>query len=151
MNRGAACGSVLCAVGLLIACNSDVPVPATTELNPPGYRVTVTRVATHPFLARFNLKLAVDTVTGCSAVSDLFPDMGGMGRRNVYLGDDGILFVIGQFDVRRFDASACRIELVEFRFLNTGMCFIGSFDVDSSGLWTFISAAARAERPFEKL
>lgn len=141
----------LCAVGLLVACNSDVPVPATIDLNPPGYRVTVTRVATHPFLSRFNLQLTVTTATGCSAVSDLFPDTGGVSRRNVYLGDGDVLFVIGQFDVRRFDASACRVELVEFRFLGTGMIFLGSFDVDGTGRWTFLSPAVRTERQFEKL
>lgn len=137
-------------LGLLAACNRDVPISATTDLSPPGYRVTVTRVATHPFLARFNLKLAVNTTTGCSVVSDLFPDTGGVSRRNLYLGDRGVLFVVGQFDVRRFDASACRVELIEFRFLHPGMLFLGSFDVDGTGQWTFLSPAVRAERPFEK-
>ena len=151
MSRPAAAGRAAIFLGLLVACNSDLPVPATADLVPPGYQVTVTRVATHPFLARFNLTLAVQTETGCRAVSELFPDTGGVSRRNVYLGEGGALFVIGQFDVRRFDPSACRVELVEFRAIGAGLRFLGTFDVDRTGRWTFLSPAGRTERPFEKL
>lgn len=113
--------------------------------------MTVTRVATHPFLARFNLTLTVSTVNNCSATSELFPDTGGVSRRNLYLADSGRLYVVGQFDVRRFDAHKCRVELIEFRSLEPNMTFVGSFDVDGSGQWTFLPASARAERAFEKL
>lgn len=133
------------------ACNSDVPVSATTDIVPPGYHVTVTRVATHPFLARYNLKLTVTTTSGCSAASELFPDTGGVSRRNLYLTDSGRLFVVGQFDVRRFDEQSCRVELIEFRSLEAGMSFQGSFDVDSSGTWTFFPVGVRAERLFDRL
>jgi hypothetical protein len=136
---------------LITACNSDVPVSAVTEVTPSGFHVTVTRVATHPFLARFNLTLTVSMLSSCSATSELFPDTGGVSRRNLYLADSGRLYVIGQFDVRRFDAQKCRIELIEFRSLEPNMTFIGSFDVDGMGNWTFLPAHARTERPFEKL
>lgn len=140
-------GSVL----LIAACNSDVPVSAVTDVPPPGFHVTVTRVATHPFLARFNLKLTVSTLNNCSATSELFPDTGGVSRRNLYLAGAGWLYVVGQFDVRRFDPQKCRMELIEFRSLESNMTFVGSFDVDGLGKWTFLPASARAERAFEKL
>ena len=132
------------------ACNSDVPISATTDVVPPGFHVDVTRVATHPFLARFNLKITVSTRTGCSATSELFPDTGGVSRRNLYRADSGHLLVVGQFDARRFDEQSCRVELVEFRSLDAGMTFLGAFDVDDKGNWAFISAAERGERVFEK-
>jgi hypothetical protein len=135
---------------LLVACNSDIPVSAVTHVTPPGAQVTVTRVATHPFLSRFNLKLSVSMLNSCSATSELFPDTGGVSRRNVYVTDAGLLYVVGQFDVRRFDAQSCRIELVEFRSLESNMRFVGSFDVDDMGSWTFFPAHSRGERPFEK-
>ncbi len=136
---------------LLAACNSDVPVSAPAVIDPPGWRVTVTRVATHPFLARYNLSLSVAAPGGCSAVSELFPDTGGVSRRNVYVAASGELFVIGQFDARRFDEPRCRVELIEFRSVGTQMTFVGAFDVDDTGRWAFLPAGARAERPFEKL
>ena len=139
-------GSIL----LIAACNSDVPVSAVTDVTPPGFHVTVTRVATHPFLARFNLRLTISMVDSCSATSELFPDTGGVSRRNIYLADSNRLYVVGQFDVRRFDAQNCRIDLVEFRSLEPNMTFVGSFDVDGKGNWTFLPAHARAERAFEK-
>lgn len=136
---------------LLAACNSDVPVSATTDTVPLGFQVTVTRVATHPFLARYNLKLTVRTTTGCSATSELFPDTGGVSRRNLYSGASGQLFVVGQFDARRFDELSCRVELIEFRSLETRMTFLGSFDVDGAGNWAFLPVGVSAERPFDKL
>ena len=110
----------------------------------------VTRVATHPFLARFNLRLTISMVGSCSVTSELFPDTGGVSRRNIYLADSNRLYVVGQFDVRRFDAQNCRIDLIEFRSLEPNMTFVGSFDVDDEGNWTFLPAHARAERAFEQ-
>ncbi len=144
-------GSLLGSIVLLNGCNSDVPVSAVTQVTPPGFTITVTRVATHPFLSRFNLKLTVSTAGGCSATSELFPDTGGVSRRNLYLATLDRLYVVGQFDVRRFDPQRCRIELIEFRSLEDGLRFIGSFDVERSGQWVFLTASTRGERPFEPL
>ena len=143
-------------IGVIVAallfpnCNSDVPVSAVAEITPPGLHVTVTRAATHPFLARFNLTLTV-TAPGCSATSELFPDTGGVSRRNVYRSPADRLYVVGQFDVRRFDLQSCRIELMEFRSLQPGLSFVGSFDVDGSGRWRFIPPDERTEQPFQPL
>jgi hypothetical protein len=134
----------------LPGCNSDVPVSAVAQI-PSGVEVTVTRVATHPFLARFNLKVTVRAPGGCSATSELFPDTGGVSRRNLYRGTAEQLYVIGQFDVRRFDAPRCRIELMEFRSLEAGLTFLGSFDVDAESRWTFLPVEVRPERPFQPL
>jgi hypothetical protein len=136
---------------LFNGCNSDVPVTAMTEVTPPGFRVIVTRVATHPFLARFNLTLTIDRPGGCSATSEVFPDTGGVSRRNLYVTSRDRLYLVGQFDVRRFEPKSCRIELIEFRSLEPGLNFIGSFDADPSGRWTFFPADQRAERRFEPL
>ena len=116
----------------------------------PATELTVTRVATHPFLARFNLTLTVKA-DGCSVSSDLFPDTGGVSRRNVYSVSTGRLYVIGQFDVRRFDPGICLIELVEFRSVEPGLRYLGTFDSDDSGRWTFFPAEKRSERPFQPL
>ena len=136
---------------LLAGCNSEVPVPAGAHIAPPGVDVTVTRVATHPFLARFNLKLTVTSAVDCTATTDLFPDTGGVSRRNVYRGSADRLYVIGQFDVRRFDPRSCRIELIEFRTVESGLHYAGSFDTDVSGHWTFFPPEIRSERPFPPL
>jgi hypothetical protein len=144
-------GAWLAALLLLSGCNSDVPVSAVAEIMPPGLHVTVTRVATHPFLARYNLRLTVTTPSGCSATSELFPDTGGVSRRNVYRGATDRLYLVGQFDVRRFDIRSCRIELMEFQSLEAGLLFVGSFDVDASGRWSYFSADVRPERPFQPL
>jgi hypothetical protein len=144
-------GALFSALTVISACNSDVPVSAVAEISPLGLHVTVTRVATHPFLARFNLTLTVVTASGCSAMSELFPDTGGVSRRNVYRDAMDRLYVIGQFDVRRFDLHNCRIELMEFRSLESSLLFVGSFDTDSAGHWSFFRADVRPERPFQPL
>lgn len=151
MSTGWRAGALFAALAAIPGCNSDVPVSAVTEVTPPGVRVTVTRVATHPFLARFNLKFTVTMSNGCSATSDLFPDTGGVSRRNVYRGTMDRLYVIGQFDVRRFDPQACLIELMEFRSLEPGLLFVGAFDIDASGRWVFLPGGVRPERPFQPL
>ena len=142
-------GSLLGCIGLFTGCNSDVPVSAVTQGTPPGFTITVTRVATHPFLSRFNLTLTVTTADGCSATNELFPDTGGVSRRNLYLATSDRLYLVGQFDVRRFDPQKCLIELIEFRTVEDGLRVLGSFDVERSGQWVFQTASMRAERPFE--
>jgi hypothetical protein len=87
----------------------------------------------------------------CAVTSDLFPDTGGVSRRNVYRGSADRLYLIGQFDVRRFDPRSCRIELMEFRTVESGLLFAGSFDTDMSGHWTFFSPEMRSEQPFPPL
>ena len=138
-------------VAMSYGCNSDVPAVAVAEIAPAGSRLTVTRVATHPFLSRFDLKLTLSTPSGCSATSDLFPDTGGVSRRNVYRGSMDRLYVVGQYDVRRVDITGCRIELLEFQSLEGGLLFVGSFDTDDSGRWQFLPADVRPERPFQPL
>jgi hypothetical protein len=126
-----------------------MPVPAVAMVAP-ATEVTLTRVATHPFLARFNLTLTVKA-DRCSVSSDLFPDTGGVSRRNVCRDSAGRLYVIGQFDVRRFDPRTCLIELIEFRSVESGLAYLGTFDSDDTGRWTFFAAEKRAERPFQPL
>lgn len=151
MKRIFLAGAILFLIGHLVACNSDVPVTAVTEVVQRGYAVAITRVATHPFLARFNLKVEIRTNSGCSASSELFPDTGGVSRRNLYLDSSDRLYIIGQFDVRRFDPSQCLLELIEFRSLESGLTYIGSFDTEPNQEWAYFSVSSRPEKPFEKL
>ncbi len=137
-------------LSLLAGCNSETPVPATTDVPSAGMRLTIIRVATHPFLARYNLRLRAEGPGGCSSSADLFPDTGGVSRRNLYQTTTGTIYVVGQFDARVVDGATCTIRLVEFRHLEEGATFLGAFDVDERKQWTFVPANVRAERPFEK-
>ena len=132
-----------------VACNSDVPVPASTTL-PQGAVFTITRVATHPFLARYNLRLTVRGEAGCQAEAELFPDTGRVSRRNLYRVADTLYYVIGQYDARVVDLDRCRITLAEFHVLKTGATFLGSFDENEEREWVFLSASQRPEQLFEK-
>jgi hypothetical protein len=135
---------------LLAGCRSDHPQSAAADVPSVRMRVTVIRVATHPFLARYNLRLLVDGERGCRAASDLFPDTGGVSRRNLYQTATGFI-VLGQFDARVVDAGACTISLSEFHALERERTFLGTFDEDAEGRWLFLPKDARSERPFETL
>lgn len=132
------------------ACNSDVPELAVMESKEAGLRVTVIRVATHPFLARYNMKMRVERPDGCIAASELFPDTGQAGRRNLYLTSSGALLLVGQFDARILQGDRCVIELLEFHHMEKGGRFLGSFDIDQDKRWRFIPSDVRAEQSFER-
>ena len=133
------------------ACNSDVPEPAVATFQEAGLRATLTRVATHPFLARYNLRLQIERRDGCVASSEIFPDTGQAGRRNVYLTQTGALLVVGQFDARMLPRDRCVIELVEFHQVERRRTYLGVFDSDRGKGWRFFSSDARPEEGFEKL
>ena len=141
-----------CVVGLLLlaACNSDEPVPASVELSADQVRLTITRVATHPFLSRHDLRLTLGGPGGCSSETELFPDTGYVSRRNLYLTRAGLLYVVGQFDARVIDPLQCLITLAEFRTLDRYVTFLGSFDENEQKRWTYFPAGQRPELPFEK-
>ena len=113
-------------------------------------RLTIVRVATDPFLPRFRLTMTVTGRSGCISTTELFPDTGYAGRRNVYLATRGMVYVVGQFDARIVNSRTCETTLSEFRHLDRDVVFIGSFDDDSERHWTYVPAGERAERPFEK-
>jgi hypothetical protein len=132
------------------ACNSGTPEPAYVDFTSAKLRVTIVRTATDPFLPRFNLTMTVTGEGGCSSATELFPDTGHAGRRNIYLAPRGLVYVVGQFDARIIDPRSCRATLSEFRHLEREVVFIGSFDEDGERRWRYFSAAERPERPFEK-
>jgi hypothetical protein len=142
---------LLCLLLSLLACNSDVPVSASVDLPSVQMYVTITRVATHPFLSRYNLRLTVKGPKGCMTEATLFPDTGYVSRRNLYVTPAGLLYVVGQFDARVVDGTKCKITLSEFRHLERDVTFLGTFDEQEEGRWTFVPAAQRRELPFEKL
>ncbi len=135
---------------LLSACNSDRPEPAEVDLPTAGLHLTISRVATHPFLSRYRLILQVDGAQGCNATAELFPDTGYAGRRNLYRQESGAIIVLGQYDARVVDRDSCTIRLVEFRSLDGRPTFLGAFDVDEQKRWRYFSSSVRAERLFEK-
>jgi hypothetical protein len=135
---------------LLSACNSDYPEPADVDVPAAGLHVSLTRIATHPFLSRYQLILAIEGAHGCTGTAELFPDTGYVGRRNLYQQSSGALIVLGQYDARVIEASSCTIQLVEFQSLEGQATFLGAFDVDVQKRWRYIPSAVRAERPFEK-
>jgi hypothetical protein len=135
------------AVVLCGACNSGAPEPASVTIPAVQLRLTIVRTATDPFLSRYNLALTVEGTEGCSASTELFPDTGYAGRRNVYLATKGMVYVVGQFDARVIESRSCRTTLSEFRHLDREVVFVGSFDEDGERRWTYYSAAERPERP----
>jgi hypothetical protein len=141
---------LVAAIGLLSACNSGVPEPASTEIPGTGLRVTLVRVATDPFLSRHNLSMTIERAGGCAQTVDLFPDTGHTSRRNVYVTAKALIYIVGQFDARVVDVRQCTITLSEFRHLDREVIFVGSFDEDAGEHWGFVPASERPERPFEK-
>jgi hypothetical protein len=132
------------------ACNSSAPEPASTEVPSTSLRLTIVRTATDLFLQRFNLTLHVQGIAGCSSLTELFPDTGYAGRRNVYLAARGMVYLVGQFDARVIDSHNCRTTLSEFRHLDQEVVFLGSFDQNKDRRWAYFSASERPELPFEK-
>ena len=137
--------SLLCS-----ACNRTEPEPASTDLPFAQLQLTIVRTATDLFLQRFNLTLKVEGKGGCTSTTELFPDTGYTGRRNVYLAGKGLIYVVGQFDARVIDPQDCSARLSEFRHLDRYVVFLGSFDSNQEKRWVYVPAAERPELPFEK-
>lgn len=135
---------------LFAACNRTEPEPASTDLPFAQLRVTIVRTATDLFLQRFNLTLKVEGKSGCASTTELFPDTGYAGRRNVYLAGRGLIYVVGQFDARIVNPQDCKTSLSEFRHLDRHVVFLGSFDQNTEKRWIYFPAAERSELPFEK-
>jgi hypothetical protein len=138
------------AILLCVGCNSNIPEPASVEIASAGLQLTIVRMATDPFLQRFNLTMNIKGMGGCSSSTELFPDTGYAGRRNIYQAAKGMVYVVGQFDARVIDSKNCRTTLSEFRHLDGHVIFVGSFDQDEQKHWKYFSAAHRRELPFEK-
>ena len=144
---------VRCLAGLfllLAACSSDVPVPASVEFSADHVRLTITRIATNPFLSRHDLHLTLKGPGSCSVEVDLFPNTGYASRRNLYQAGVGVLYVVGQFDARVIDVPHCTVTLAEFRSLDRYVTFLGSFDENEQKVWAYFPANKRPELPFEK-
>lgn len=133
-----------------VGCNSNTPEPASAEIDSARLRLTIVRMATDPFLQRFNLTMKVQGTEGCFSSSELFPDTGYAGRRNVYQAAKGMVYVVGQYDARVIDSQTCRARLSEFRHLDRDVVFLGSFDQDEEKRWRYFSSSQRQELPFAK-
>jgi len=147
------CAILAVIIGLLSsACNRTEPEPASADLPFAQLELTIVRTATDLFLQRFNLTLKVQGhgKNGCTSTTELFPDTGYAGRRNVYLAGKGLIYVVGQFDARVINPHDCKAALSEFRHLDRHVVFLGSFDQNSEKRWVYFPAAERPELPFEK-
>ena len=131
-------------------CNSNVPETASLELTSFQVRVAIVRTATDPFLQRFTLTMNVQGRGGGRSSTELFPDTGYAGRRNVYLAPRDRVYVVGQYDARIIDLQNCQTSLSEFRHLDRDVIFLGSFDQDQEKRWRYVSSLQRPELPFEK-
>lgn len=145
-------GPVILGSALLfcLGCNSNVPEPASAEIASARLQMTIVRMATDPFLQRFNLTMNINGAEGCSSSTELFPDTGYAGRRNVYQAAKGKVYVVGQYDARVIDSQTCRTSLSEFRHLDRDVVFLGSFDQDEEKRWRYFSSFQRPELPFAK-
>lgn len=150
MSRGYTASCLVSLLLFLSACNNDMPAPASVEFPTDQVRLTITRVATNPFLSRHDLRLTLVGPGGCSIEDDLFPNTGYVSRRNLYRTRTGLLYVVGQFDARVIDSPHCTITLAEFRTLDRYVTFLGSFDENELKQWAYFSASQRSELPFEK-
>lgn len=133
-----------------VGCNSNTPESASAEIGSARLQLIIVRMATDPFLQRFNLTMKVQGAEGCSSSTELFPDTGYAGRRNVYLAAKGMVYVVGQYDARVIDSLTCRTSLSEFRHLDRDVIFLGSFDQDEEKRWRYFSSSQRPELPFAK-
>ncbi|CUS38884.1 hypothetical protein [Candidatus Nitrospira nitrificans] len=135
---------------LCLGCNSNTPEPASADIASAGLRLSIVRMATDPFLQRFTLTMHAKGLGGCSSSTELFPDTGYAGRRNIYQAAHGRVYVVGQYDARIIDPQSCHTHLSEFRSLDRDVIFVGSFDQDGEKHWRYFPAAQRPELPFEK-
>lgn len=134
----------------VMGCNSNIPETASLELAAFQLRLAIVRTATDPFLQRFTLTMNIQGPGGCRSSTELFPDTGYAGRRNVYMAAKGRVYVVGQYDARVIDTQNCQTSLAEFRHLDREVIFLGSFDQNQEKQWTYVSALQRPELPFEK-
>lgn len=135
---------------LSLGCNRSAPEPASMEIPWAQVQLSIVRLATDPFLQRFNLTMTVTRSGGCSSTTELFPDTGYAGRRNVYQAMNGVLYVVGQYDARIVDSQTCQTTLSEFRHLDRHVVFLGSFDQNDAHEWVYFPAMQRPELAFEK-
>lgn len=150
MSRRARTLSLVVACVISLGCNRNTPEPASAEIDHARLRLTIVRMATDPFLQRFNLTMTVKSLEGCTSSTELFPDTGYAGRRNVYQAAKGMVYVVGQYDARVIDTQTCRTTLSEFRHLDRDVIFLGSFDQDEDKRWRYFSSFQRQELPFAK-
>ncbi len=134
----------------VMGCNSNIPETASLELAVVQLRLAIVRTATDPFLQRFTLTMNIQGPGGCRSSTELFPDTGYAGRRNVYMAAKGRVYVVGQYDARVIDTQNCQTSLAEFRHLDRDVIFLGSFDQNQEKQWTYVSALQRPELPFDK-
>ena len=112
----------------VMGCNSNIPETASLELAVVQLRLAIVRTATDPFLQRFTLTMNIQGPGGCRSSTELFPDTGYAGRRNVYMAAKGRVYVVGQYDARVIDTQNCQTSLAEFRHLDRDVIFLGCFD-----------------------
>ena len=133
-----------------LAGKSDVPVPTSVEFSSDQARLTIIRVASHPFLSRHDLRLTLGGPVGYSSETEWFSDAGYVSRRNLYHTRASLLYVVGQFDARVEDSRRCTITLAKLCSLDSQIISLGSFVERKQKQWSDLPASDRQERLLDK-
>jgi hypothetical protein len=138
------------AVGAAVAACSEPHERATTPIpGVPDSRVSlaIERTSNHGYLTEYRRTLIVALDGRESARLEMFTDTGGYSRTNLYRLSRGTVFLRDAFESFTIDLATGAVLRDESR--RAPAAFLGSFDVDAAGTWSFISASERGERPTE--
>ena len=150
-NRGFNAASVptLVLLSTMAAACTGATSQASLVVGDQGVRVTIRRVAIHPFLAEYKRWLVVEQNTRPPAEMEMEVDTGGGQHVKVYPVGPGLLFLRDCFGAYQVDLGG-RITGLGVAPTPTDALFIGAFDRDATGFlgaWRFIPAAERPEQP----
>jgi hypothetical protein len=140
-------GLVVIAIGLVLTSCSRSIERAVLKLPASARSVAIERQPMHAHLAEYHRTLILERDGRPVARAGMFDDTGGYSRSNLYRISDTILLVRDAEASYTIDvAKETIVKDEERRF---GGNFIGSFDVDASDRWRFISPDERKELPAE--
>jgi hypothetical protein len=138
------------AVGAAVAACGEAHERATTPVpGVPDSRVSlaIERTSNHGYLTEYRRPLIVALDGRESARLEMLPDTGGYSRTNLYRLSNDTVFLRDAFESYTVDVNSGAVSKDEKR--RVPAVFVGSFDVDAAGKWSFIPASERTERPTE--
>lgn len=142
---------VLTGAGLFLsACNSNAAEPAVSR-HPDDRPAADDRADRHR-----SVFAAIQFHDDGDGTGWVFDHHGAVSRHGLrreaqcLFGPQGMVYVVGQYDVPVIDSRDCRTTLSEFRHLDRNVVFVGSFDQNDERRWVYLSAVQRPEWPIEK-
>jgi hypothetical protein len=109
--------------------------------------IVIERKPAHPVLAEYHRWARLDVSGKPATQVELFIDSGGYSRANLYR-LSGTAMLLRDADASYLIDVAARIVTRDTQRRKAGS-FLGSFDIDASKTWRYISAEERAELPTE--